>query len=141
MIPTGCPIPTGRRRFPVISRSTTSVRTLVPSRQRDAVSLEDNGLALHPSKTAALGSNSTAFLDLMRGLAANLVLVEHTFDIFGRKSHIPFGMIGVSIFFILSGFLIQQSSLARIQRPGPYFAPYMIDRFARIFTAYVPVLI
>src|SRR5262245_56388438 len=109
------------------------------SHQRDAVSYEGGGLALHPPKPGALGSNSTAFLDLMRGLAANLVLMEHTAAVFGRTPHIPFGMIGVSIFFILSGFLIQQSSLARVQRPGPYFAPYMIDRFARIFTAYVPV--
>ena len=100
------------------------------------------GVALHPSKTAALGLNSTAFLDLMRGLAANLVLIQHAADILVGKSHAPLGMIGVSIFFILSGFLILQSSIARIQRSnGPYFAPYMIDRFARIFTAYVPVLI
>src|SRR5207245_2366927 len=115
--------------------------TRLPSPPHDAASQGGAGFALHPPKTAALGVNSTAFLDLMRGLAANLVLVEHTADVFGMRSRVPFGMIGVSIFFILSGFLILQSSLARIQRPGPYFAPYMIDRFARIFTAYLPVLI
>jgi peptidoglycan/LPS O-acetylase OafA/YrhL len=97
--------------------------------------------ALHPPKTATLGTNSTAFLDLLRGLAANLVLIGHAADVFKTGSHVPAGNIGVGIFFILSGFLILQSSLARLQRPGPYFAPYMIDRFARIFTAYIPVLI
>jgi peptidoglycan/LPS O-acetylase OafA/YrhL len=98
-------------------------------------------MALHPSKTAMLGVNSTAFVDLLRALAANLVLVGHATDIFGMDSKLPLGSMGVGVFFILSGFLILQSSYARIQRSGPYFAPYMIDRFARIFTAYVPILI
>jgi len=98
-------------------------------------------MAFHPSKTAALGANSTTFLDVLRATAANLVLYEHAGEVFAFKSRLPAGLIGVSVFFILSGFLILLSSVARLQRPGPYFVPYMIDRFARIFTAYVPVLI
>jgi peptidoglycan/LPS O-acetylase OafA/YrhL len=98
-------------------------------------------MALHPPKTAVLGSNSTAWLDLLRAVAANLVLFGHATELFGIENHLPLGLIGVSVFFILSGFLITQSSLARVQRSGPYFVPYMIDRFARIFTAYVPVLL
>ena len=94
-----------------------------------------------PSKAVEQGSNSTAFLDLVRALAANFVLYGHAMDVFNIPSRIPAGMFGVSVFFILSGFLIMLSSLGRIQRPGPYFVPYMIDRFARIFTGYVPVLI
>jgi peptidoglycan/LPS O-acetylase OafA/YrhL len=95
---------------------------------------------LHATRTASLGANSTASLDLLRALAANLVLLDHSSNIFhlGLRG---FGPLGVSIFFILSGFLIEQSSLARLQRDAPYFKPYMIDRFARIFTAYVPVLL
>ena len=91
--------------------------------------------------TKALGPNSAAFLDILRAFAANLVLFGHGSNIFGKGLRIPTGIIGVNIFFILSGFLILQSSLSRLQRPGPYFAPYIIDRFARIFTAYVPALI
>jgi peptidoglycan/LPS O-acetylase OafA/YrhL len=98
-------------------------------------------MALHPPKTAVLSTNGTALLDLLRALAANLVLFGHAADVFGVENHVPAGLIGVSVFFILSGFLILQSSLARIQRDGPFFVPYMIDRFARIFTAYVPALI
>ena len=98
-------------------------------------------MASRPSRAAVLGTNSTAFLDLLRALAANLVLFGHAVEVFGRENRVPVGLIGVGIFFILSGFLILLSSMARLQRPGPYFMPYMIDRFARIFTAYVPVLI
>ncbi len=94
-----------------------------------------------PCATQALGPNSVAFLDILRAFAANLVLFGHGSNIFGTGLRIPTGIIGVSIFFILSGFLILQSSVSRLQRPGPYFAPYIIDRFARIFTAYVPALI
>lgn len=98
-------------------------------------------MLLHPAKTVVVGTNSTAFLDLLRALAANLVLFGHAADVFGFENQFPAGLIGVSVFFILSGFLIMVSSLARLQRPGPYFVPYMVDRFARIFTAYVPVLV
>ena len=93
------------------------------------------------ARPATLGSNSTALLDFLRAFAANLVLFGHGSAIFGNGLRVSPGPIGVCIFFILSGFLILQSSLIRIQRPGPWFAPYLIDRFARIFTAYVPALV
>ena len=98
-------------------------------------------MALHPPRTPVLGSNGTAFLDVLRASAANLVLFGHATELFHLRNPLPAGLIGVSMFFILSGFLILQSSLARVARPGPHFAPYLIDRFARIFTAYVPVLV
>ena len=92
-------------------------------------------------KPAEIGANGVALLDLLRAVGANLVLFGHTADVFGIAHTVSLGQIGVGIFFILSGFLIFQSSLKRIQEPQPYFAPYMIDRFARIFTAYIPALI
>lgn len=95
----------------------------------------------HPVRTASLSVNSIALLDLLRAFAANIVLLGHAGLIFDLHLRISLGTIGVSIFFILSGFLITQSSLARIGRPGPYFVPYLTDRFARIFTAYVPALV
>jgi peptidoglycan/LPS O-acetylase OafA/YrhL len=98
-------------------------------------------MAAHPARTPTLGLNSVAFLDLLRAFAANIVLLGHAGLIFNLRLRLNFGTIGVSIFFVLSGFLITQSSLARLQRTGPYFAPYLTDRFARIFTAYVPALI
>ena len=98
-------------------------------------------MEMHPPRTSILAANGTAYLDLLRALAASLVLFEHAGDVFGVPVGFPAGLVGVGIFFILSGFLILQSSLARARRPGPYFTPYMIDRFARVFTAYVPALI
>ena len=94
----------------------------------------------HPNEPA-LSANGVAYLDLLRALGANLVLIGHASAIFGAKGRLASsGTVGVVIFFILSGFLILQSSLTRLQKPQPHFAPYMIDRFARIFTAYIPVL-
>ena len=113
----------------------------VYGQRADARVLSVGLMELHPPRTRILAANGTAFLDLLRALAASLVLFEHAGDIFGVRVGFPAGLIGVSIFFILSGFLILQSSLARVARPGPYFTPYMIDRFARVFTAYVPALI
>ena len=97
-------------------------------------------MSLHPSTNSALSSNGTVFLDFLRVFAANLVLVQHTSELFDVNDRLPVGLIGVSLFFILSGFLIMQSSLTRIHKPGPHFVPYVIDRFARIFTAYIPIL-
>jgi peptidoglycan/LPS O-acetylase OafA/YrhL len=96
----------------------------------------------NPSRTPALTPNGVAFLDMLRAIGANLVLLGHTSAILGSKSRLASsGTIGVIIFFILSGFLILQSSVSRLQKPLPHFAPYMIDRTARIFTAYLPVLL
>jgi peptidoglycan/LPS O-acetylase OafA/YrhL len=85
--------------------------------------------------------NARAYLDGLRALAVNLVLFGHTSDIFRLNDPFPGGNIGVSIFFLLSGFLILQSSLNRLRHPGPFFRPYLIDRFARILTAYFPALV
>lgn len=108
----------------------------------DLVGLHKPSLAdLHPDTTISLGANSSAFLDLMRALAASLVLVDHELGILAGRHDLPTGAIGVGIFFILSGFLIQQSALARFRRPTPQFTVFLVDRFARIFTAYVPILL
>ena len=99
-------------------------------------------MVLSPSKAQiVLGANAVAFLDLARAAAANIVLLDHSLAIFDIATNTPAGRLGVGIFFILSGFLIMQSCLARMRRDGPHFGPYMIDRFARIFTAFVPTLI
>ena len=88
-----------------------------------------------------LGPNGSALFDFFRAAAANMVLFGHAGDLFGHPLPWPSGILGVSIFFLLSGFLILQSGLGRLQRGGLQFTPFLLDRFARIFTAYVPALI
>ncbi|SON58002.1 Acyltransferase family protein [Hartmannibacter diazotrophicus] len=84
---------------------------------------------------------SEAYLDLIRGIAANLVLVEHTSRIFWGEPILPFGTIGVTFFFLISGFLIMNSAWRRFGAPGPQLESFLIDRTSRIFTAFVPVLV
>jgi peptidoglycan/LPS O-acetylase OafA/YrhL len=93
-----------------------------------------------PAKPPALSDNSIALLDLLRALAVNLVVVGHASRLL-FQSTFPTGVFGVVIFFLLSGFLITRSGINRLQRPGRHFAPFMIDRFSRIFTPYVPALL
>jgi peptidoglycan/LPS O-acetylase OafA/YrhL len=93
------------------------------------------------TKRFLLGANVVMVLDLVRAVAANLVVMGHAADVFAIPHGISPGGLGLSLFFVLSGFLITGSSLSRLAGPGPRFTPYLIDRAARIFTAYVPALI
>ena len=80
-------------------------------------------------------------LDLLRGLAAQCVLVEHMLTYSGF-SEVFIGSFGVVIFFVLSGFLIHHNTLTNHQRYGELFLEtYMMKRFFRVFTLYIPVVI
>ncbi|TCQ03034.1 acyltransferase [Sphingomonas sp. PP-CC-3A-396] len=93
-------------------------------------------------RTAATFSDAmTTFLDLARVVATNLVLFGHASQIFYPPQAITTGGIGVVIFFLLSGFLITLTTARRWERPGLQFRNFMIDRVARIFTPFIPVLI
>lgn len=88
------------------------------------------------------------FLDLVRAVAASIVLLHHIFLLIGRPelSHgVDLGSLGVTTFFLLSGFLIDQSAQ---RRGNPYSrAPeysvreFLIDRAARIYVCFVPALV
>jgi peptidoglycan/LPS O-acetylase OafA/YrhL len=87
-----------------------------------------------------LGELQSAYLDMVRALAANLVIFSHvSFLYFGIGT--PFGALGVTVFFLLSGFLITQSLMNSLGRPGPRFPRFVADRVARVMTPYVPVLV
>jgi len=47
----------------------------------------------------------------------------------------------VLVFFLLSGFLITSSVVQKLDRPDYGFGHYLIDRFCRIFSGYVPALL
>lgn len=89
-----------------------------------------------------LSIGQSALLDFMRGVSALMVLIGHGITMLPYPP--PIGTryaiqsYGVVIFFILSGFLIAHNCMAR---EGYTFGSYLIDRFARIFTAFVPALV
>lgn len=99
-------------------------------------------LAPRPTPTRAqFTKNSTYYFDFVRAFATNLVLIGHASAIFGFQSPIPTGGLGVVLFFLLSGFLIATAALRRWDRDGSHFAPFMVDRCARIFVPFLPALV
>lgn len=84
------------------------------------------------------------YLNLLRGMASLMVLVGHG-SIFFLADSLLFRMniqaAGVYIFFLLSGFLISYSVFTKHTDRGYGFRQYFIDRFARIYTGFLPALI
>ncbi len=80
----------------------------------------------------------------LRALAAVSVLITHVSFISNENGREPFGRyfarldVGVSIFFVISGFLLWRSVSASLLagRPLPAVGPYVLRRAARIFPAY-----
>jgi peptidoglycan/LPS O-acetylase OafA/YrhL len=83
--------------------------------------------------------NQSVFLDVSRGIAAQLVLVEHLLTSLGYKE-VFVGSFGVVVFFLLSGFLIAMSVDRDIESNRFTLWKYIVGRFSRIFTLYIPVL-
>lgn len=91
-----------------------------------------------------LSETSSLALDLVRALASQAVLVGHGISYFAlwpwlQPPVVPYIQnLAVLVFFVLSGFLI---AYATLRKPGSYrFREFFIDRFARIYTAYLPSL-
>ncbi len=84
------------------------------------------------------------YLDVLRGLAAQLVLVQHAIGYSfpgSRFGELGLGALGVQMFFLLSGFLITQTVMSRIRRGTYDFSEFMISRFCRIYTPFVPAVL
>jgi peptidoglycan/LPS O-acetylase OafA/YrhL len=85
---------------------------------------------------------ATAFLDILRASAANLVLFSHILVVFFENKMTYAGRgVAVIILFVLSGFLITRSMLYRVRKPGQHMPAFLADRTARIMTPLVPVLL
>jgi len=92
--------------------------------------------------TASISAPASTYLDALRAIAANLVVVAHVLLLYFPNQYVyRGGSLGVVIFFLLSGFLITQSMLNRAASPGPGLPAFLADRMARIMTPFVPVLI
>lgn len=87
-------------------------------------------------------ASATAFLDTLRFVAANLVLLSHILLVF-FDNKLPYKGRGVAVFilFVLSGFLITRSLMYRATKSGAQMATFLADRVARIMTPFVPVLL
>lgn len=88
-----------------------------------------------------MNNAQATYLDILRGVAAQLVLFGHIFSMVlfpGETTGL--GDLGVIIFFILSGFLITYTSLLKKSRSHYSFTGYLSDRFFRIFVPYVPAV-
>ena len=85
-----------------------------------------------------LNPNHRAELDGLRGLAALLVLLEHTWGVFAG-----IGLTGVWFFFILSGYLLAQPFIAKPERATDwrFLRTYTYRRLTRILPMYSFVLI
>ncbi|QQR35218.1 acyltransferase [Devosia oryziradicis] len=85
----------------------------------------------------------SVFLDALRGLSALAVLIGHAFSMLPWHPALgvkyPIQSYAVAVFFILSGFLIGRNTMSRSATYS--LSEYLIDRFARIFLAFVPALI
>jgi peptidoglycan/LPS O-acetylase OafA/YrhL len=72
-----------------------------------------------------------------------MVLIGHATAIFPNKGFYLLWPqeIGVVIFFLLSGYLISQTLHRRLADPNARFVDYAIDRWARIYSGFIPAII
>lgn len=90
---------------------------------------------------AQFTENGRYYFDFIRVLATHLVVIGHTGALFGLTRPLESGGLGVVLFFLLSGFLIVAAGLRRWDSAEDQFGSFMIDRFARIFVPFVPILV
>lgn len=93
-----------------------------------------------------LNHRQSLFLDMLRGISSLAVLIGHALtysmpDSVGYKfvAKYPIQSYAVVIFFVLSGFLITYQYLHKSDSYS--FEKYFIDRFSRIYTAFIPALV
>jgi peptidoglycan/LPS O-acetylase OafA/YrhL len=102
-----------------------------------------------------LSGDSSFLIDILRVLACEMVVFCHVFNIFDQYHNLPLnnsnifyeidiflGDTGVVLFFIVSGIVISNSLLNKLESDYSYgFVHYFIDRFSRIYTGLIPALV
>jgi peptidoglycan/LPS O-acetylase OafA/YrhL len=135
------------------------VRSMTDATARRAVSSEPvSGIAVEGaagSRVEAAGRDPGSFtlnesmsvsIDGLRALAAQAVVVGHAISFFGVLPWLqpPFAPymqnIGVLVFFVLSGYLISYTVWKKRAKGSYTFRTYAIERFARIFSGFLPGL-
>jgi peptidoglycan/LPS O-acetylase OafA/YrhL len=91
------------------------------------------------------GNDTSVLLDLLRATAAQMVCVGHGISFFMpqlRENGLPrMAAVGVLLFFAMSGFVIAHTLVERSRDPNYGFVHFLVDRFARIYSALVPCLL
>lgn len=92
------------------------------------------------------GSRNYGFIDVLRGVAACLVIVFHVMHVGGRADFPPggiwrffdYGWLGVNIFLLISGLVITLSAFRNMELHGRAFRwPFAVSRLARIVPLYL----
>jgi peptidoglycan/LPS O-acetylase OafA/YrhL len=106
--------------------------------------------------TGSLDVERAFFFDVARGVSAQFVVVGHAMNLCfpaffmvdlgnglheARKGLFYVQNLGVLVFFCISGYLITSSVLRKSTLPAYGFKAFLLDRFARIFTPLVPLLL
>jgi peptidoglycan/LPS O-acetylase OafA/YrhL len=92
-------------------------------------------------------NDTSSMLDALRWGGAQAVCVGHALSFFGvgdnwRPPNYPYMQnIGVLVFFVLSGFVIAHALVRAASRPEGGLGTFVVDRFARIYTALLPAMI
>ncbi len=77
-------------------------------------------------------------LDLIRGLAALVVLVYHVDFMFGLRGHLlPGGYLAVDLFFLLSGFVLSLTYGERVASGAIGFGRFLMLRLARLYPLFL----
>ena len=95
---------------------------------------------MQPRMFKQIPSNASLLLDLIRFGAAIVVtyghLTQHMFSV-GWIDRTPWAFGAVSIFFVLSGFVIRYVTTTRVSTSGEY----AIDRLSRIYSVVIPAIL
>jgi peptidoglycan/LPS O-acetylase OafA/YrhL len=95
----------------------------------------------------ALSPEASVFLNIVRLIACELVVVSHFITTYQPKVLVSFyfggmlGGVGVFLFFTISGFLISYTLLQKLQNKQYSFRHYFVDRFSRIYSGLLPAMV
>lgn len=85
-------------------------------------------------------NDTSVTLDLLRAVAAQIVCVGHAIN-FSSSGSSALPNVGVLLFFLISGFLIAYTLTTKSERPGYGIVEFGIERFARIYSPYLPAIV
>jgi len=91
--------------------------------------------------------NTSIILNVLRVISCQMVVMGHGIAFMGiflwlHEPNFPWIQnIAVVLFFLLSGVLITHTTLTRKKNPNYSFKNFFVDRFARIYSVYIPILL